>query len=296
MRNWRLMLGISLSISLLGTLVCRVGTAADTGSKDKAATNAGDATKAAPPETPKPTAPPEPKDMKPTFDGKTLEGWDGDPRLWSAKDGLIRGETTKENSTKGNTFLVWKGAEPGDFDLRLSFRLDPDKTGLGNSGVQYRSKVLPSSDKRATNNWVMSGYQAEIANVPGKDGFLYHEKGPSERHREDKGTPLYLAIVGDKVEIDPDGLSHVVGSVGDRTAIGDTLHKSDWNDYVIIARGNHLQHFINGIQTIDAVDNDPKGALKSGLIGFQIHAGQPMLVEFKNPRIKIYDEAKPETK
>ena len=241
-------------------------------------------------EVPKPSAPPEPSDMVPMFDGRTLNGWDGDPRLWSAKDGVIRGETTKENAAKGNTFLIWKETEPGDFELRLTFRLDPNKTGVGNSGVQYRSKHL--SDQRETNDWVLSGYQAEIANLPGKDGFLYHERGPSERHRKDNGTPLYLALVGEKAVIGEDGLSHPVGNLGDKAAIGSTYHTSDWNDYVIIARGNHLQHFINGVQTIDVVDNDPKGSAKSGLIGFQIHAGQPMLVEFKNPRIKIYDGAK----
>ena len=241
-------------------------------------------------EVPKPSAPLEPSGMVPMFDGKTLNGWDGDPRLWSAIDGVIRGETTKDVATTGNTFLIWEKAEPGDFDLRLTFRLDPNKTGRGNSGVQYRSKHL--SDNRAANDWVLSGYQAEIANLPGKDGFLYHERGPGERHRKDNGTPLYLALVGEKAVIDEDGLSHPVGSLGDKAAIGSTYHTSDWNDYVIIARGNHLQHFINGVQTIDVVDNDRQGSAIRGLIGFQIHAGQPMLVEFKNPRIKIYDDAK----
>jgi hypothetical protein len=237
------------------------------------------------------TAPDEPSGMKPMFDGKTLDGWDGDPRLWSAKDGIIRGETTNDDATKGNTFLIWKGGEPGDFDLRLSFRLDPHNTGLGNSGVQYRSKHLSTNDRHVRNDWVLSGYQAEIANLPGKDGFLYHERGPSERHRQDGGTPLYLALVGEKVVIDNDGLSHPVGSLGTRDAIGNTYHKSDWNEYVIIARSNHLQHFINGVQTIDVIDNDPKGRAEMGLIGLQIHAGQPMLAEFKNLRIKVYDQS-----
>jgi hypothetical protein len=240
---------------------------------------------------PKPTAPPEPAGMKSMFDGKTLDGWDGDPRLWSVKDGCIHGQTTAETKFEGNTFLIWKGGEPGDFDLRLSFRLDPENSkGTGNSGVQYRSRHI-TEGTAAKNKWVMGGYQAEIANVPGKDGFLYNEQGPKERHREDKGTPLYLALVGEKAVIDDDGLSHPVGSVGDRTAIGSTLHTHDWNDYVIIARGNHLQHFINGVQTIDCVDNDPKGVALKGLIALQIHNGKPMAVEFKNLRIKEFDHA-----
>ena len=60
---------------------------------------------------------------------------------------------------------------------------------------------------------------------------------------------------------------------------------------MIIARGNHLQHFINGIQTIDCVDNDPKGVALKGLVALQIHNGKPMAVEFKNLRIKQFDQA-----
>jgi len=54
------------------------------------------------------TAPPEASDMKVLFNGKDLTGWDGDARLWSVKDGVLRGETTKENPATGNTFIIWK--------------------------------------------------------------------------------------------------------------------------------------------------------------------------------------------
>ena len=69
------------------------------------------------------------------FNGKNLTGWDGDPRLWSVADGMIRGQTTKENPAKHNTFLIWRGGTLDDFELRLSFRITS-----GNSGVQIRSK------------------------------------------------------------------------------------------------------------------------------------------------------------
>src|SRR3954467_3049854 len=169
------------------------------------AADASDATKAKA-EVPRPTAPPEPQGMKSMFDGKTLDGWDGDPRLWSVKDGVIRGETTPDTKFAGNTFLLWKGGEPGDFDLRLSFRLDPAKTGEGNSGVMYRSKHIAEGND-AKNKWVMGGYQAEIANVPGKDGFLYQERGNAKlRHRAEEtksaNEQLYMARVGEKVAID----------------------------------------------------------------------------------------------
>jgi hypothetical protein len=222
---------------------------------------------------PKPSAPPEPKDMKPLFNGKDLDGWDGDPNLWSVKDGVVRGETTKEHPAKGNTFLIWKGGQPGDFDLRLTFRI---KTG--NSGVQFRSKHLPFKDADA-NRWVVSGYQAEVEDTPGKVGFLYHERGRGE-----------LVHVGDKVEIGEDGKPKVVGKIGDKAAIAATYKKSDWNDYVITAKGNHITMWLNGIETIDLTDNDPKGSAAGGILALQLHAGNPMLVEFKDVRIKQFDK------
>lgn len=221
------------------------------------------------------TATKEPDGMKELFNGKDLTGWDGDPRLWSIKDGVVKGETTKENPTKGNTFLIWKAGTLEDFELRLSFKINS-----GNSGVQYRSKHLPAKEKDE-NRWVVSGYQAEVENTPGKVGFLYHERGRA-----------YLANVGEKVEIGDDGKPKVVGSLGKKDMIGGTYKKGDWNDYVIIAKGNHLVHYLNGYQTIDVIDNDPKGALASGVLALQLHAGNPMVVEFKNVRLKQYDKVK----
>jgi len=220
-------------------------------------------------ETVSPAAPMEPADMKPLFNGKDLTDWEGDTRLWSIKDGVVRGETTKEKTTKGNTFLVWKGGELGDFELRLSFKIHN-----GNSGVQYRSKLLDAKPD-AENKWVVTGYQAEIEDTPGKVGFLYHEKGRK-----------YLANVGEKVEMGEDGKPKVVGKLGEKAEIGKTYHKTDWNDYDIIAKGNHIQHFLNGYQTVDLIDNDPAGRSLKGILALQIHQGPPMVVEFKNVRLK----------
>jgi hypothetical protein len=225
-------------------------------------------------EAPKPTSPAEPPGMVALFNGKDLTGWEGDKRLWSFKDGAVRGETTKENAAKGNTFLIWRAGTLGDFELRLSFRIDH-----GNSGIQYRSKQVPAKEGDA-NQWVVSGYQAEVENTPGKVGFLYHERGRG-----------YLCDVGNRVEVGEDGKPKVVGKLGDKDAIGATYKKSDWNDYVIIAKGNHLVHYLNGIQTVDVTDNDPKGGASSGILALQIHAGPPMVVEFKDVRLKQYGPA-----
>jgi hypothetical protein len=217
----------------------------------------------------KQTAPEEPKGMKPLFTSG-LEGWDGDTRLWSFKDGVVRGETTKENPAKGNTFLIWKGGELADFELRLSFKISPVPA---NSGVQFRSKHVPSKEGDA-NKWVVAGYQAEVEDTPGKVGFLYHERGRG-----------YLCNVGEKVVIGEDGKPKVVGKVGDKAAIAATYKKGDWNDYVIIAKGNHIAMYLNGYQTVDVTDDDPKGRALSGILALQIHAGPPMVVQFKDVRL-----------
>lgn len=208
------------------------------------------------------------KDM---FNGTDLTGWDGSPDLWSVKDGAITGQTTVEHPAKENTFLVWTNDTPGDFEMRFSFRLVPgDSAAFANSGVQYRSKVVKPS------YWVVAGYQADMENGPTYTGILYEEKG--------RGI---LAKRGEKVVIDADGKINVVGSVGDGAAIESSVKKGDWNDYVIIAKGNHLVQFVNGHKTIDVTDNQEDKAAKSGVIALQLHAGHPMMAQFKNLRIRM---------
>ena len=213
-------------------------------------------------------APPEQPGMEKIFNGKDLSNWDGDPKLWSVKDGAIVGVTTKEVPAKGNTFIIWKGGELKDFELRLSARI----TGPNNSGIQYRSKHLTDNNQ---NKWVVAGYQVEVEDDGNDAGFLYHEKGRGR-----------IANVSDKVVVGEDGKPKVVGQLGKKEDIAKNWKKGDWNEYVIIAKGNHLQHFVNGVQTVDVVDNDPKGSLKSGILALQLHGGAPMKVEFKDIRLK----------
>ena len=216
------------------------------------------------------TAPPEPADMTPLFNGKDLTGWEGNTKLWSFKDGVIRGETTDANQTNGNTFLIWRGGELKDFELRLSFRIKG-----GNSGVQYRCQH--QKDEKS-NPWVVAGYQAEVEDTPGKVGFLYDERGRG-----------YLCNVGDKAVCKTDGKPEVVGKLGEKDEIAKTYKKSDWNDYVIIGKGNVLKHYLNGVQTVEFTDEDEKNRELSGLLALQIHSGPPMVVEFRDVRLKHMD-------
>lgn len=209
--------------------------------------------------------------FQPIFNGKDLTGWEGNLKLWSVKDGAITGQTTAENPTKGNTFLVWKDGTVSDFELRCSYRLIPgDAKGFSNSGIQYRSKVIDPVE------WVVGGYQADMEAGPNYSGILYEE-------RMSRGI---MAERGQKVIWDKDGKKQVVGTLGDPASIGAAIKKNDWNEYVIIAKGNHLQHFINGVQTIDVTDETESKRATSGVIALQVHAGPPMMAQFKNIRIK----------
>ena len=202
------------------------------------------------------------------FDGKSLKGWDGNPDFWSVRDGAITGQTTKENPTKGNTFIVWREGEVADFELRLQFRI----VG-GNSGIQYRSKEV---DK-----WVISGYQADFDGPGGWTGTLYEERG--------RGV---LAKRGNKILITETGEKKAAGKTTPEADILAAIKKEDWNDYTIIASGNRLVQIINGKTTIDVTDEQATKAAKNGLLALQLHAGPPMTVQFKNIRIKRYKQKK----
>jgi hypothetical protein len=215
------------------------------------------------------------------FNGKDLRGWTGESGFWSAEGGVITGKTTPETAVLENTFLVWDG-EVGDFELRFKYKIvdAAGKTdGFGNSGVQYRSKnVKPEYS-------VLSGYQADFETGKKFSGILYEEKG--------RGI---LALRGQKVVIrdgaDPKAPMkpkiEVVGEVGKSDEIQAAIHPGDWNEYVIIAKGNHLQHFINGKLTVDVTDESSVAA-KTGTIGLQLHKGAPMTVQYKDMVLKTAD-------
>ena len=201
------------------------------------------------------------------FDGKSLENWDGNPKFWSVKDGAITGQTTSDNPTKGNTFIIWKGGELKDFELRLQYKI----VG-GNSGIQYRSFV---ADK---NNWVVGGYQADFEAGNTYSGILYGEKF--------RGV---LSLRGDKTVLSrEDGKfkKEVIEKIGKSAEIQKSIKKEDWNDYHIIAKGFHFVHKINGVTTTDCIDNDKKERRESGILALQLHAGPPMIVQFRNIKLK----------
>jgi hypothetical protein len=200
------------------------------------------------------------------FNGKDLTGWKG-LDFWSVEDGCIVGRTTKEKPTKGNTFLVYKD-EVADFELTFKYKI----VG-GNSGVQYRSKVVDEK------GYVVAGYQADFEAGKTYSGILYEEKGRGILAQRGQKTVIKEGAAPNKPKIE------VAGEVGKSAEIQAKIKSEDWNDYRIVAQGGHLQHFINGVQTIDVTDETAIGA-KKGILALQLHAGPAMLVQFKDLVLK----------
>lgn len=210
------------------------------------------------------------------FNGTDLTGWEGNKELWSVKDGAITGITPPDptNPSKGiikhNTFLVWKAGKVADFELTFQYRIEK-----GNSGVQYRSKELAPGEFGP----IISGYQADFEAGKTYSGILYEERGRGILAKRGEKTVIKPGADGKKPTVE------VTGSVGDSAAIQAAIKDEQWNDYRIVAKGNHVQHFINGMQTIDVIDEDAANAPKEGLIALQIHQGPPMMVQFKNLKL-----------
>lgn len=204
------------------------------------------------------------------FDGKTLDGWNGDPKFWSVEDGAITGRTTEDNPTRGNTFIIWEGGEVGDFELTFEYKIMN-----GNSGVQYRSFKLED----AADQWRIGGYQGDFEAGDRYSGILYGENF--------RGI---LADRGQKTVIGEDGKPKVVATLGASDAIQDQIKKEDWNTYHITAKDFHFIHQINGVTTAECTDEDTDTRRASGLLAFQLHAGPPMTVQVRNIKLKRLGE------
>lgn len=205
------------------------------------------------------------------FNGKDLSGWDGDPRLWTVQEGVLRGETTSEKVAKGNTFLIYQGGPLQDFAIRLTFRCN----ATNNSGIQYRSKHITTPG--VSNAWVVRGYQHELrneVNFPNVSGFIYDEGGKRSR----------LCLVGERTVWNQQG-KKVLESLISPAEYGNLFRLDDWNEVMIVAKGNNIKHYMNERLVLDFSDEEPNLALQEGIVALQLHAGKPMWVEFKNIEI-----------
>jgi hypothetical protein len=192
--------------------------------------------------------------FQPLFNGRDLEGWHGDPKLWTVEDGAIVGTT--DGNIPDNTFLI-SDREFGDFVLKVKFRLH---NHVGNSGIQYRSRELKELDGKKLVPFVVGGYQADIASERYM-GILYGEK---------TGRGII-------VDVTPEITA----------ALEKVINKDGWNEYVITAKGHRITQVLNGITTVDI--EDPKGPT-SGIIALQLHRNHDMKISFKDIEIQELGE------
>ncbi len=196
------------------------------------------------------------------FNGENLDHWKGDPKVWSVENGCIVGKTTDEYTIAQNTFLIYEN-EFENFELTFQYKIIG-----GNSGVQYRAKVLDE------NQFIVGGYQADMEAGINYSGILYEEKGRGII--ANRGEQVIVLENGEK-EVTKFTTSEIIQS---------KIHNEAWNDYKIVANKNQLQHFINNTKTVDVIDEDVSKSSDSGVIALQVHAGPNMMVYYKNLAIK----------
>jgi hypothetical protein len=217
------------------------------------------------------------------FDGKTLEGWQGDTQYWHVENGNLVGEVTPTTLLNANTFIIWQNGQPSDFELKLEFRI----AEKGNSGVNYRSELVDSIP------YALRGYQADIDGRNTYTGQNYEERKRttlayrgeraminSQPNPEAKGS--LLANIKNNAWQNRE----VIGSLGNIDSLKAKISSEDWNQCRLVVKGNLLQHYINGILMSEVIDNDTINAKSSGQLGLQVHVGPPMRVEYRKIELK----------
>lgn len=215
--------------------------------------------------------------FKSIFDGKTLNGWEGDSVYWHVENGEIVGTVTPETILKRNTFLIWRGGITKDFELKVEYRISNN----GNSGINYRSEEIKNIP------YALKGYQFDIDGKNQYTGQNYEERGRTILAYP--GQAVVLPIVEDSlsafVKNNAWTASVVTRSLGQAEELKKSI-TSDWNECHLIVKGNHLQHYINGVLMSEVTDNDTLNRKFRGLLGVQVHVGPPMKVEYRNFLLK----------
>jgi hypothetical protein len=209
------------------------------------------------------------------FNGKDLSGWEGNPDLWSVQDGVITGRTTVEKPAAGNTFLIWKGGEVSDFEITFKYKMTPgDEKKFVNSGLQFRSKILDPE------KFVVAGYQADLEYGKKYSGILYEEKGRGILAQRGQVVKITQGANPKKPAI------AVTGETNNSDEVQAAILADDWNEYKVIVIGNRIRQFINGRATVDVTDETAEAATK-GVLAFQLHAGSPMQIQFKDVTLTV---------
>jgi hypothetical protein len=226
------------------------------------------------------TAPAPESEFKSIFDGKDLAGWQGDPVVWSVKNGAIHGKLTGDSGETLGSILVWSDGNVDDFELRFSCRFVDRSPGVaGNLNVKYRVADKPDG----------LGYWF-VLDIHGDDN---KDKG---RLMEVKGRKLFSRL--GKQTVARNGLGDRVDALdlpGADQTTQPPYRNDDWNEVAIIAEGNHLIHKLNGVVTADFIDENVSRRRASGLLALRVwlaQRGPTLEAEFKNLRLRRIQNAK----
>jgi len=221
-------------------------------------------------------------EFKSIFNGKDLEGWEGDATYWRVENGVLIGEVTPETILKRNSFIIYKKEQPENFELTLEYKI----TDSGNSGINYRSSLIE------TVPFALKGYQCDIDGMNRYTGQNYEEK---------KRTTL--AYMGQTVTIPqmPDSIpkqnirknvkrncwqTRDVSNTKLKSDLISTIKPNDWNTIHLIVKDNKMQHYVNGKLFSEVTDLDEVNRSSKGYIGVQVHVGPPMKVEYRAIKLK----------
>jgi putative heme-binding domain-containing protein len=201
------------------------------------------------------------QEWRPLFNGKNLDGWQGDSRFWSVRDGVLVGESTTEKPLHQTTWLSWTGGMVRDFELVAEFRLSG-----GNSGIQFRSEQRPDHQ--------VAGLQADLEDGPDWTGCIYEQEGRGVLVR--RGTALTTRSGG----------SPRAQVIADGRQLLESYRSRDWNEYRILAQGRRIEIKLNGTLMSSLEDHDAQHFRESGILALQLHSGPPMRVEFRRLDLK----------
>jgi hypothetical protein len=207
--------------------------------------------------------------FQPIFNGESMAGWEGDPTYWSVQNHILTGEVTPQTLLKQNSFLIWRGGSPANFELKAEYRI----TAQGNSGINYRSVEI------AGTKYLLRGYQADIDGADKYTGQNYEERGRT-----------FLAMRGQISHVAEATGATVIGSLGSADDLKAFIKPGDWNQYHLIVRGNVLIHILNGHVMSEVIDDDTANRKFEGLIGVQVHVGPPMKVEYRSILLKTLSQ------
>lgn len=201
------------------------------------------------------------------FDGRSLDGWEGDESIFRVDDGAIVGGDLL-SAISNNEFLC-TAEQFADFELRLRVRL----TGEGeNAGVQFRSQRVPDSHR-------VSGYQADIGFIPARAIARLSDVTPTDLESR---YPLWGSLY------DESRRSRLL-AVADRSVVDRVLRKDDWNDIYIKAVGRRIEIRLNGETTIDFVEEEYVPL--TGILCLQVHAGEPVEVRYRDIELRNLQSA-----